>query len=121
MATYTLETPRGKRLTIESDSPENAMRLADQWDLEDHASSEAQRQGVNPDLILRQMHQESGARADRVSPKGARGPMQLMPATAKELGVDADDPYANITGGVTYFKKQLDAFGGDERKALAAY
>lgn len=121
MPTFTLETPRGKRLTIESDSPENAMRLADQWDLEDHAASEAQRLGVNPDLILRQMQKESGGNARAVSPKGARGPMQLMPGTAKDLGVDPDDPYQNITGGVTYYRQQLDRYGGDERRALAAY
>lgn len=121
MATYDLETPRGKKLTIESDSPENAMRLADQWDLEDHAASEATRLGVNPSLVLRQMQRESGGDPGAVSPKGARGPMQLMPPTAKALGVNSDDPYENVTGGVTYLKQQLDAFGGDERKALAAY
>jgi len=121
MATYTLETPRGRRLTIEAQSDADAMALADRWDLEDHASSEAQRLGVSPDLVLRQMHVESGGNPKAVSPKGARGPMQLMPATAKELGVDPDDPYQNITGGVTYLRKQLDAFGGDEARALAAY
>lgn len=121
MPTYTIETARGRKLKIESDSPEAATRLADTWDLEDHASSEATRMGLNPDVALRQMRQESGSRSDAVSPKGARGPMQLMPNTARELGVNADDPYANITGGLTYYKKQLDANGGDERKALAAY
>lgn len=121
MPIYTVETPRGKRLKIESDSSTEAQRLADQWDLEDHAVGEAKRLGVNPDLILRQMHKESGARADAKSGKGAYGPMQLMPGTAKELGVDANDPYQNITGGVTYMRRQLDSFGGDEEKALAAY
>lgn len=121
MPKYHIETPRGKKLTIESDSPEEATRLADTWDLEDHASSEATRMGLNPDTALRQMRQESGSQSGRTSPKGARGPMQLMPDTARELGVDPDDPYANITGGLTYYKKQLDANGGDERRALAAY
>lgn len=121
MPNYTLETQRGRRLTIESDSPENAMRLADQWDLEDHAASEAQKAGVNPDLVLRQMQRESGGNPNAVSPKGAGGPMQLMPGTARELGVDASDPYQNISGGVRYLKQQMDAFGGDETKALAAY
>ena len=121
MPTYTIETARGRKLKIESDSPEAATRLADTWDLEDHAASEAARMGLNPDVALRQMRQESGSRSDAISPKGARGPMQLMPGTARELGVNADDPYANITGGLTYYKKQLDANGGDERRALAAY
>ena len=121
MPKYTIETPRGRKLTIEAQTPGDATALADQWDLQDHAVSEAQRLGVRPDLILRQMHMESGTKADAVSPKGARGPMQLMPSTAKELGVNPDDPYQNITGGITYLKKQLDAFNGDEAKALAAY
>jgi hypothetical protein len=121
MPTYTLETPRGKRLTIEAANDRDALDLADRWDLEDHAASEAQRLGVNPDLVLRQMKVESGGNPKAVSPKGARGPMQLMPGTAKDLGVNPDDPYENVTGGVTYLKRQLDAYGGDERKALAAY
>lgn len=121
MARYTLETQRGRKLVIEADSPDAAVNAANQWDLEDHATSEAQRLGVRPDLVLRQMQQESGGNPKAVSPKGARGPMQLMPGTAKDLGVDPNDPYQNITGGVTYLKRQLDAFGGDEAKALAAY
>ena len=121
MPTYTLETPRGKRLTIEAQNDRDAMDLADRWDLQDHAVTEAQRLGVRPDLILKQMDVESGTKASAKSPKGALGPMQLMPGTAKDLGVDPTDPYQNITGGVTYLKRQLDAFGGDERKALAAY
>ena len=121
MPTYTLTTARGKELTIEAKTDADAISLADKWDLEDHAVSEAERMGLNPDVALRQMRQESGSRSDAVSPKGARGPMQLMPGTARELGVDPNDPYANITGGLIYYKKQLDANGGDERKALAAY
>jgi hypothetical protein len=121
MPKYTLQTQRGRTLTIESDSPENAMRLADQWDIEDHAVSEATRLGVKPDLALRQIQAESGGNPSAVSPKGARGLMQLMPDTAKELGVDPDDPYQNVTGGLTYYKQQVERFGGDERLALAAY
>jgi hypothetical protein len=121
MPTFTLETPRGRRLKIEAQNDADAVALADRWDLEDHAATEAQRIGVSPDLILRQMNVESRGNPKAVSPKGARGPMQLMPGTAKELGVNADDPYENVTGGVTYLKRQLDAFGGDEAKALAAY
>jgi soluble lytic murein transglycosylase-like protein len=56
-----------------------------------------------------------------VSPVGARGLAQLMPGTARELGVDADDPFANLEGGARYLREQLDRFDGDLEKALAAY
>lgn len=121
MPTYTIETPRGHKVTIEADSPDVAIQGAQRWDLEDYATSEAQKAGLNPDLVLKQMKVESAGNPKARSPKGALGPMQLMPGTAKELGVDPNDPYQNITGGVTYLRKQLDAFNGDEAKALAAY
>jgi soluble lytic murein transglycosylase-like protein len=44
-----------------------------------------------------------------------------MPGTARAMGVDAGDPYANLEGGARYLRLQLDAFGGDLEKALAAY
>jgi len=65
--------------------------------------------------------QESRWRANAVSPVGARGLAQLMPATARELGVDPADPFANLEGGARYLRAQLDRFGGDLEKALAAY
>lgn len=55
-----------------------------------------------------------------VSPKGAVGLAQLMPATAKELGVDPSDPQQNLRGGARYLRQQYDKFGG-WRKALNAY
>lgn len=84
------------------------------------AAEEAARQGVDPDLVLRVIHQESRGNPNAVSPKGARGPMQLMPATARGLGVDLNDQFDNVRGGVKYLKQQLDAFG-DPSLALAAY
>ncbi len=121
MAVFTIKTPRGDEVDIEAADEATAIRGAQDWDHKDWATSEATRLGLKPDLALRVMHQESGGRADALSPKGARGPMQLMPATAKDLGVDPDDPYSNISGGLTYLKRQLDDFGGDEASALAAY
>ena len=67
------------------------------------------------------MWQESRWRENAVSPVGARGLAQLMPGTARELGVDPDDPLANLEGGARYLRQQLDRFDGDIEKALAAY
>ena len=120
MPVFTIETPRGRKVKIEAADQATAIRGAERWDLQDHATSEAARLGVDPGLVMAVGEQESGWKVNRTSPKGARGPMQLMPATAQELGVNPDDPYENITGGVTYLRQQLDTFG-DERKALAAY
>lgn len=63
---------------------------------------------------------ESAGKQDAVSNKGARGLMQLMPATARDLGVDARDPKQNVEGGSRYLQQQLNEFG-DESLALAAY
>ena len=63
---------------------------------------------------------ESGGRQNAVSPSGARGVMQLTPATAKALGVDINDPEQNIEGGMRYLRQQYDRFGRWDL-ALAAY
>lgn len=63
---------------------------------------------------------ESGLRADAVSHAGARGLLQLMPATAAELRVDVDHPAANVLGGARYLRAQLDRFSSTDL-ALAAY
>jgi soluble lytic murein transglycosylase-like protein len=65
--------------------------------------------------------QESRWNPQALSPKGAMGLAQLMPATARELGVDPRDPVANLMGGARYLRRMLDIFGGDVEKALAGY
>jgi soluble lytic murein transglycosylase-like protein len=65
---------------------------------------------------------ESGFRPDAVSPKGAQGLMQLMPGTARELGVkDTLNPQDNLDGGVRHLSGLLALYGGDLQRALAAY
>ncbi|MEE8230758.1 MAG: lytic transglycosylase domain-containing protein [Qipengyuania citrea] len=76
---------------------------------------------LSPTLIEALVWQESRWRANAVSPVGARGLAQLMPGTASDLGVDPDDPFANLEGGARYLREQLDRFDGDLEKALAAY
>jgi soluble lytic murein transglycosylase-like protein len=81
----------------------------------------AARFDLSPALIEALVWQESRWRAGAVSPVGARGLAQLMPGTARDLGVDPDDPLANLEGGARYLREQLDRFDGDLEKALAAY
>jgi len=81
----------------------------------------AKEEGVDPELYLRVMHQESKGDASAVSSAGARNLMQIMPATAADLGIkDLDDPLANARGGARYLLQQLNEFG-TVPLALAAY
>lgn len=79
------------------------------------------RYDLSPALIEALVWQESRWRPDAVSHAGARGLAQLMPGTARYLGVNPDDPYANLEGGARYLREQLNRFDGDLEKALAAY
>ena len=77
---------------------------------------------LSPDLIKAVAKVESNFRSEAVSRAGAMGIMQLMPGTARGLGVtDAFDPYQNIMGGAKYLRQMLDRFNGDLDLALAAY
>lgn len=88
----------------------------------EHAIVEAARQqGVREDLVRAVAVQESGLRQEARSPKGAVGVMQLMPATARALGVDALDLRQNVQGGVAYLSSLLTRFEGNTALALAAY
>jgi soluble lytic murein transglycosylase-like protein len=76
---------------------------------------------VSPTLLSALVWQESRWNPQALSPKGAMGLAQLMPATARTLGVNPADPQQNLAGGARYLRMLLDEFGGDVEKALAAY
>ena len=84
------------------------------------ARESALRHGIPEDLFLRLVNQESRWNPNAVSPAGARGLAQLMPDTARLLGVDIDNPRENLDGGARYLRMMYDRFGS-WRLALAAY
>ena len=78
--------------------------------------------GLDPKLIHAVIRAESGYNADAISPKGAIGLMQLIPATAQRYGVsNINDPTENIFGGARYLRDLLRMFNGDMELALAGY
>src|SRR5262249_17742183 len=86
------------------------------------AEAAARRHALDPELVRAVIAVESAFRPDAVSPKGAQGLMQLMPATARALGVkDALDPAQNVDGGTRHLRALIDQYGGDVKRALAAY
>ncbi len=76
---------------------------------------------LSPALVAAVAWRESRFRSDRVSRAGARGEMQLMPATAREVGVDPSNPDENLRGGAAYLRRLLDHYQGDLTRSLAAY
>ncbi len=89
---------------------------------DDLISEHARINRVRTDLVKAVVQVESGFNPRAVSPKGAMGLMQLMPATAREYGViNAFNPVENIRAGVAYLRRLLDRFSNDEQLALAAY
>ena len=90
--------------------------------IDGYVTEAAKRNGLDPLLIYSVMHQESSFKSRAISPKGARGLMQLMPGTAARFGVtNIFDPQQNIEGGSRYMKFLLDRFDGDLSLALAGY
>lgn len=90
--------------------------------LEPFITEAAQRYGIDPRLLWTLCFTESRFKAEAVSPKGARGPMQFMPETAARYGlVNPHDPKAAIDAGARYLRDLLKRFGGRVDLALAAY
>jgi soluble lytic murein transglycosylase-like protein len=84
--------------------------------------SKADQIGLEPALLKAMVHVESAFNPNAISPKGAKGLMQLMPATAKRFGVvERGDPVESLEGGGQYMHYLLSLFNQDTRLALAAY
>ena len=86
-----------------------------------HLVAVAEKYDLSPALFDALVWQESRWNQHAVSPVGARGLAQLMPDTARELGVDPADPFQNLEGGARYLRILLNKFGGNVEVALAAY
>jgi hypothetical protein len=115
---------RSSRLPDGSDlnRKEVLTRSQDHLDDEPFIKEAARRYEVDPALIRAMIKAESGGNPSAVSSAGAQGLMQLMPATAAELGIkDAFDPYQNIMAGTCYLRQLLDRYQGNVKLALAAY
>jgi soluble lytic murein transglycosylase-like protein len=115
-------TPNAKKKSADVAANDTAPRFSGSYKGEylQVAKAAAAKHNVPEDLFLRLIQQESGWNPGAVSPKGASGLAQLMPSTADRLGVDINDPAANLDGGARYLRMMYDKFGS-WRLALAAY
>jgi len=92
------------------------------WQYETLISEHARLNGVRSDLVRAVMQVESAFNPNAISPKGAMGLMQLMPATMRQYGVrNAFNPAENVRAGVAYLRDLLDRYSNNEELALAAY
>lgn len=95
--------------------------VAPTGELPDYARKVAQAYGVDPDIFVRQIQQESGFNPKARSPAGAAGVAQFMPGTAAQYNVNVDDPYSSLDGAARHMRDLLKRYNGDYRLALAAY
>ncbi len=103
-------------------TPPAAGSAAAAVDMKSVVSSASDKHLIDADLIDSVIRAESGFNPHAISPKGARGLMQLMPGTAARLGVqDSFDARSNVDGGTRYLRELLARYHGDLAKALAAY
>lgn len=117
-----IDVPTSQVASYAHDDTPVAAAEAKQPDVNDILKGAGDKHGVDPDFLSSVVHAESSYNAKAVSPKGARGLMQLMPDTASRLGVkDSFDPESNVDGGARYLRALLDRYNGDAVKALAAY
>jgi soluble lytic murein transglycosylase-like protein len=106
--------PQGARSPRRAPAPPNGLASI--------VRTAAMRHGLDPQLVRAVVRAESDWNPAAISPKGARGLMQLVPATAKRFGVrDVFDPAENVEGGVRYLRALLHRYRGNLAKSLAAY
>lgn len=117
---YTKKIEANKKENVDLKSKVDLM--SQKANIDEIVETFAQKYNIDGDFIKAMIKQESGFNPNATSKKGAMGLMQLMPSTAKSLGVnDAYNPWENIEGGVKYIKGLMDRFNNDEKLALAAY
>jgi hypothetical protein len=116
----TIYSSDGVRPLTPQPRPVGAMR-ATPAEISREIQAASLRHSISAPLVEAVAWQESRFNQAAVSPKGAMGVMQLMPATARQLGVDARDVASNIEGGALYLSQMLRRFEGDVPRALAAY
>jgi hypothetical protein len=131
IAAYLEERTRDQPSVLHSDSHQIASstavtrllqgRQSEREQLDNHVTHYARHYGINPNLIRAVITNESSWRVKTRSPAGAVGLMQLMPGTAKMLGVDPLDPEQNIEGGIRYLSALIEMFDGDLDAALVGY
>lgn len=111
-----------KQLVDMMHGPKVSPYTADGHKYEGLIKAAAEKYNIPANLIASQLHAESAGDTKAMSSKGAGGLMQIMPETAKDLGItDVFDPAQAIDGGAKYLRQMLDRYNGDTKLALAAY
>jgi soluble lytic murein transglycosylase-like protein len=115
-------TPRRTKISPIASPLASAVAQANRDKIEEMIREVSSRYRVDPALVRAVIETESNWNSTAVSSKGALGLMQLIPGTARQMGVDnAFDPKQNLDGGVRYLHTLLERYNGDLDKALAAY